>query len=98
MPHLLAATTEQGLEEGGVPGQDLFLQRKVVTSQQVFNHKGECASWNIPSKLEKGVPALIKRLTAITGQVIKHEAVGITGIDLSSFYYQFWMSKVKGLS
>ena len=48
----------------------------VVTSQQVVNNKGECKSWDIPSKLDKGGPAFTKGLTAITGQIVKNETVG----------------------
>ena len=45
MPYLLAGTAGQGLEEGSVPGQVLFLQGKVVTSQGKLSKLKSGETW-----------------------------------------------------
>ena len=45
MPYLLAGTAGKGLEEGSVPGQVLFLQGKVVTSQGKLSKLKSGETW-----------------------------------------------------
>ena len=67
MSYFLAATGEQGLEEGDVPRQDLLLQGGEVVGQQIFHKISIGVSRNIPGKFYKSIPALEIGLTCRTG-------------------------------